>query len=91
MTPDEILKAADHASSHDDRYLMIVMFIILVIFAGFVIRWLMHSNEQQRSAHAASQTQLQDVLTGVVKENSQVLGRVGEVLKNVERQIMKAL
>lgn len=89
MTPDDILKAADHASGQSDRYLMIVLFIIFLLFAYFVFRGMARMIEQQRTAHEGAQNKLQDVLAGVVSQNTVVLARVSDVLKGVETLIAK--
>ena len=65
MTPNEFLKAVDHAASMNDRWLFLAAFCLLLLGCGVVIYWLVRQlqiviadHKELRQAHHSALAQI---------------------------------
>ena len=65
MTPNEFLKAVDHAASMNDRWLFLAAFCLLLLGGGIVIYWLVRQlqvvladHKELRESHHAALAQI---------------------------------
>jgi len=65
MTPNEFLKAVDHASGMNDRWLFLAAFLLLILGCGAVIFWLVKQlqtviadHKELRDAHHTALAQI---------------------------------
>ena len=50
MSPNEFLKAVDHAAGMNDRWLFLAAFCLLLLGGGIVIYWLVRLSESGRTS-----------------------------------------
>jgi hypothetical protein len=65
MTPNDFLKAVDHAAGMDDHWLFLAAFCLLLLGCGIVIYWLVRQlraviqdHKELRNEHHAALTQI---------------------------------
>ena len=80
MNPTDFQNIVDHAAGANDRWLFIATLLILLGFAGMVIRWLVRRLEQQTQAHAVTLEKFGEVLHDC--------GRVLEDVKTLLNRMM---
>jgi hypothetical protein len=65
-TADEFIRAMDHASAMDDRWLFLAAFCLLLIGCGAVIYWLVNRLESVIADHKQSRDAHQSTLTQII-------------------------
>jgi HAMP domain-containing protein len=80
---NEIIQAADYASQKSDRWLFIVMLVILLIFAVFVWRWLISDREKI----GKRLTEVTDRHITVTEKLSEVVANNTAVLQEVRKKL----
>jgi phosphotransferase system glucose/maltose/N-acetylglucosamine-specific IIC component len=79
MSVEDVSKVVTYASNQSDRWLFIAVLVVLLMFAGMVIRWLVTQMREQRASHEAQQKESMEQFKQVVV----VLHDATEVLRDV--------
>jgi hypothetical protein len=97
MNPTEIIQAADHARTMDDRWLFLVALILLGLLAVAVARYFVKQYERLHAEHQqvlatlmGRQEERQTELVRVVAANTEALRAVSQELRWCKEQNLAA-
>ena len=85
MSANEFLKAVDHASGMNDRWLFIASMVVFGIFAAWVMRYFVRQHERLIADHVEARESYQESLRGVVAEQSAANAKLVVCLDNNTR------
>jgi hypothetical protein len=85
MNTTELLKAVDHASGMNDRWLFVASLVAFGIFAAWVMRYFARQHERLIADHVEARESYQESLRGVVAEQSAANARLVVCLDNNTR------
>jgi len=85
MNTADFLKAVDHASSMNDRWLFIASLAVFGFFAVVVMRYFVRQHERLINDHIAARESYQTSLRGIVAEQSAANAKLVVCLDNNTR------
>ena len=83
----DIIDAANHASTQSDRWLFIVVLIVLGIFVMWSVRWLIGKHEALMVEHRADQQAFTTQLAGITRDVNKTNQELAVVLDRNSRSL----
>lgn len=85
MSPNDFLKAVDHAAGMNDRWLFLAAFCLLLLGCGIVIYWLVRQLQSLIQDHKELRNEHHAALTQIIeKQNETALKLVVCIDRNTE-------
>lgn len=85
MTPDQIIKTADHAAQMSDRWLFVVTLLVFLLALFLAVRWLMARQDKLEGEIVRVREQYASHLLQEGQKTSALLARCVDVLEDLRK------